>query len=168
MVLVADVKEGAWETEFVQAENWQHSKLLNTHVDFCHVVCTQKKQIGENSLNIPRRQRTWKYPNRHDGRRPVLEAGLKIELLKSPNAVAILSVKYWLSEALTSNFLTFGCSPIFHPQKMLLYTFQSLVRNATVHQSLVSPPWGLSLLRVSGRLSITDGTDGWILASNRN
>lgn len=37
-----------------------------------------------------------------------------------------------------------------------------------MHQPLVSLPSGLNLLHVSGRLSITDGTGGWILASNRD
>lgn len=78
-------------------------------------------------------------------------------------------MKYWLWEELTSNLsLTLGYSPIFHVQKTLIYPFQSLVGNASVHQPLVSLPSGLGLLCVSGRLSKTDGTRRWILPSNRN
>lgn len=77
-------KEGSWETELskkVEAENWWNPKLMNTPVYFSHSICTQK---GGNSLSIPRWQRRefGSTPTilKHDERRPVLEAGLRVEL----------------------------------------------------------------------------------------
>lgn len=142
MLLVADVEGRVIRKWIVQADgSWKLTKLKDAQYPWRFLSCPlhPKQQEGGNSLNIPRWQRK-KLGNtptvpRYDSRRPVLEPGLRVEVWKGPNEVAILSVNYWFLEVLMSNpSLTFGYSPIFHLQRMLVYIFQWLVGNASVHQ----------------------------------
>lgn len=78
----------------VEDENWWNSKLMNTPVYFSHAICTQKverKKLTEHSRWQKRELGNTPTVPKHDDKRPVLKAGLRVELQKKKVQMVLLS-----------------------------------------------------------------------------